>query len=222
MKETDVITIDGPTSSGKNSVGFLLAQNLGYQYIDTGFIYRAGCYQLLKHHIPIEDKDRVIETYRSLGIHFKMEDHDARVLSFGEDVTDELHSPKVTEIVATIAAIPEVRQVLKEVQRKVGNSQNTVMSGRDIGSEIFPDAKHKFYLTADAEIRAKRRFDQLKERDPNVRYERVLQDMIDRDKQDSTRAVSPMRVPDKAVVIDTSNLTVEQTVEKMLSLIKNK
>ncbi|MBI2601044.1 (d)CMP kinase [Candidatus Daviesbacteria bacterium] len=214
---TDIITIDGPTSSGKNSVGFLLAQKLNFQYVDTGMIYRAGCVAILKNNIPLSDKDKVLEIYKSLNIEFKSEDSERRLFLDGEDVTDILHSAQVTKIVPIVAAIPEVREVMKGLQRKIGLKENMVMSGRDIGSEIFPDAKYKFFLTADPEVRAKRRFEQLAKKDPGVKFEDVLKDMLDRDEKDTNRKVSPLRVPKGAKLIDTTNLSVEESVDKMLS-----
>lgn len=213
--ETDVVTIDGPTSSGKNSVGFLLAQNLRYQYIDSGSIYRAGCIFILRNHVSLDDLAGVISVFKNLRIEIKP-DHRSRFFANGEDVTDHLHDPEVTNIVSAVSAIKEVREVTKTIQYNLVNSRNTVMTGRDIGSEIFPRAKNKFYLTADVEVRTHRRFQQLIKKDPNVKYEDVLASMTERDKKDSTREASPLRVPEGATVIDNSNLTVEQTVEEML------
>ncbi len=217
----NIITIDGPTSSGKNSVGFLLAEKLGYQYIDTGMIYRAGSLDLLKHHTPLEDKEKIIEAFKNLNVEFRNGDTDRHLFLDEEDVTDVLHSFEVTKIVPIVAAIPEVREVMRGLQVKIGSRQNTVMSGRDIGSEIFPEAKHKFYLTATPEIRARRRFDQLVQKDPSVKYEDVLGDMLDRDAKDTNRKVSPLRIPKGAKVIDTTELTVEETVDMMLSFINS-
>lgn len=214
--ETDVITIDGPTSSGKNSVGFLLSQKLGYQYIDSGSIYRAGCIFILRNNISLDDLQKVVEVFKNLRLDIKSDNGKFRVFANGEDVTDILHDLKITKIVPTVAAIKEVREAAKPIKWNLAKIKNTVMTGRDIGSEIFPDAKYKFYLTADVDVRAKRRFDQLSQKDPNIKYEQVLKDMEDRDKKDSTREVSPLRIPDGAVVIDNSNLSVEQTVSEML------
>ena len=212
----NVITIDGPTSSGKNSVGFLLAQKLDYQYIDSGSIYRAGCFFILKNNIALDKLEKVVDVYKNLQIEIKSVDSAQRFFANGEDVTNHLHNQEVTKIVPAVSAIKEVREATKVIQYKLVNSCSTVMTGRDIGSEIFPKAVHKFYLTASVEIRAKRRFKQLVGKDSSVKYEDVLAAMEERDKQDETREVSPLRIPEGAVVIDNSNLTVEQTVEEML------
>lgn len=218
--ETEVITIDGPTSSGKNSVGFLLAQKLGYQYIDSGSIYRAGSFFVLKNNIPVADLEKVVEVFNNLKIEVKPVDHEARVIANGEDITDHLHDSDVTGIVPVISAIKEVRETTKKIQYNLVNAKNTVMTGRDIGSEIFPNAKHKFFLTASAEVRAGRRFKQLAEKDSGVKFEDVLASMEERDKVDKTREVSPLRVPEDAIVIDNSSLNIEQTVLEMLQHIK--
>lgn len=215
----DVITIDGPTSSGKNSVGHLLAQKIGYQYIDTGMIYRVGTYLVLKSKISLDDTVNITDIFKTLNIELKSSDRNLKILNNGEDLTAQLYSKEVTDAVSTVAAIREVRQVTKIIQRKLGKAGNTVMTGRDIGSEIFPNARYKFFLIAKPEVRAKRRFDQLTKTDPSVTYEAVLASLKDRDKQDSTREVSPLRVPDGAVVIDNSDMTVEQTVEEMIKSI---
>lgn len=212
----DIITIDGPTSSGKNSVGFLLAQKLKYQYIDSGSIYRAGCILILRNNISLNDVENMVKAYKNLKIEIKTQDHKLRFFANGEDVTDQLHDSAVTQIVSAVSAIKQVREATKVIQHELALPKNTVMTGRDIGSEIFPSAKHKFYLTASLEVRAKRRFKQLAEKDPSIKYEDVLRDMTLRDRNDSTRTISPLRVPEGAVVIDNSNLTVEQTVLEML------
>lgn len=214
--ETDIITIDGPTSSGKNSVGFLLAQKLGYQYIDTGMIYRVGTYLVLKNNISLTDVPKITKVFEELNLEIKSGNGNLTIFNNSEDLTNILHTPEVTENVSMVSAIKEVREVTKVIQRKLGNFKNTVMTGRDIGSEIFPNAKHKFFLTASAEVRAKRRYDQLVKTDPSVKYEDVLSSMMERDKRDSEREVSPLRIPKGAVVIDNSVLTVEETVSEML------
>lgn len=213
--ETEVITIDGPTSSGKNSVGFLLSQKLGYQYIDSGSIYRSGCISIIRNRIPLSDLEKVVGVFKNLQVEIR----DQRFFIGVEDITDHLHDFDVTKMVPAVAAIKEVREATKVIQYKLVNSKNTVMTGRDIGSEIFPNAKHKFYLTAAVEVRAQRRFKQLTVKDSSVKYEDVLSAMKDRDQKDETREVSPLRIPDGAVVVDNSSLTVEQTIEEMLKYI---
>lgn len=216
--ETEVITIDGPTSSGKNSVGFLLAKKLGYKYIDTGMIYRAGAFKMLKSGTAIDDIEKILDIYRNLDVRFEM-NGGWRMLLDGVNVTGLLHTPEISELTSKVSAIQQVRDIMKNIQRTIAGGQGVVMGGRDIGSEIFPDAGFKFFLTAAVEIRAERRFKQLLLKDPSVRYEDVLSSMITRDKRDREREASPMRVPEKAFVIDNSGLSVLQTVEEMLKTI---
>lgn len=217
--EKDIVTIDGPTSSGKNSVGFLLSQKLGYRYIDTGMIYRVGTHMVLENNTKLDDIEGITNIFKNLNVEIETADGGLRIFNDGEDLTPVLHQSEVTKNVPIVAAIREVRVITGDIQKKLGASVNTVMTGRDIGSEIFPEAKHKFFLTADVEIRSRRRFEQLVKMDPSISYEQVLEDMKERDDKDSTREVSPLRIPEGAVVIDNSNLTVEQTVDEMLKKI---
>lgn len=213
--ETQVITIDGPTSSGKNSVGFLLAQKLGYKYFDTGMIYRAGAFKILRMGVSLSDIEKILEIYKNLDISFGM-NGEWKMFLDGEDLTNLLHTPEISEVTSKVSSIQEVRDIMKGIQRKIAGSGGIVMGGRDIGSEIFPDANFKFFLTASIEVRAKRRFRQLLRKNPSIKYEDVLNDTLERDKRDSEREASPMRIPKDALVIDTSGLTVEQTVDQML------
>lgn len=213
---SNIITIDGPTSSGKSSVGLLFSQKIGYQFIDTGRIYRAGSLFILRNGISVENEDRVAEVFSNLDVKFKIIGEKQRLLLGDEDITPYLHSPEVTSIVPIVASNKLAREYSKQLQRKIGNSENTVMTGRDIGSEIFPDAKLKFFITASPEIRAQRRFRQIQKTNPDVKFDEVLTDMVERDRADSTREASPFRKPADAVVIDTTKMTTEETVDKML------
>lgn len=218
----NVITIDGPTSSGKSSVGYFFSQKIGYQFIDSGAIYRAGCLEILHKGIPLEDKERVIEVFKNLRVKFEPMDSKHHVYLNDSDVTSLLHIPEVTRIVPIVAAMAKVREQAKILQRKIGEKKDTVMTGRDIGSEIFPEAKLKFFITASNEVRAKRRFEQIKKRNPNITFEEVLNQMLERDKADSEREASPMRVPEGAIVVDTTNRTIEESVEILMENYKKR
>lgn len=213
---SNIITIDGPTSSGKSSVGHLFAQKIGYEFIDTGAIYRAGAIYILKHGILAEDEDRVAEVFSDIFVKFETKDGRQRIYLDDEEITDRLHSPEVTSIVPIIAAHKKAREEAKKIQRKIGSLTDTVMTGRDIGSEIFPESKLKFFLTASPEVRAQRRFTQLKKIIPDTKFEDVLADMLKRDKMDSTREASPFRKPEDAIVIDTTSMTTEESVVAMM------
>ncbi len=212
----NVITIDGPTSSGKSSVGFLFSQKIGYQFIDTGRIYRAGALYILRNEIPVDNEDKVSAVFENLNVEFRHVGDKVKLFLDGEDVNSVIHSPEVTFIVPKIAAFAKARFFAKKLQKKIGSEKNTVMAGRDIGSEIFPDAKLKFFITADEKVRAQRRYDQIAKTDTGANFEEVLKNMEKRDMTDATREASPMRVPKDAVTIDTSNISTEETVEKML------
>jgi CMP/dCMP kinase len=215
---SNVITIDGPTSSGKSSVGLLFSQKIGYQFIDTGRIYRAGALYILRHGVPIENEDRVADVFKNLNIKFEMVGEKQKLYLDDEDVTPYLHSPEITSIVPVVAAHAKAREYAKALQRKIGGLKDTVMVGRDIGSEIFPDAKLKFFLTASPEVRAERRLKQVQKVNPEITKDEVLEDMLKRDEVDSTREASPFRKPADAVIVDTTYLTTEESVNKMLEL----
>jgi len=204
-----IITIDGPVSSGKNSVGHLLARKLGYHFIDTGSIYRIYTLYSLEKNYLVSDLEKI-------DIRFKTKSHDTLIYADGIEINNRLHEPKVTEFVSKIAANPEIRSISKRIQRQIGKPQNTVMTGRDIGTEIFPDASLKIFLTASPEVRAKRRYEQLKKTKPELTLMDVLNQIRERDKMDTEREASPMRIPEDAIILDNSYLNVEQTVEKIL------
>ena len=204
-----IIAIDGPVSSGKNSVGHLLARKLGYQFIDTGSIYRIFALFTLEKSYSVSDLEKI-------DIRFETKNSDTLIFVDGVEINKRLHEPKVTEYVPIIAAKAEIRAISKKFQRKIGETQNTVMTGRDIGTEIFPDASLKIFLTATPEVRAKRRFKQLKLVNPEITLDNILNQIIDRDKMDTERKASPMRIPEDSIIIDNSNLTVEETVDKIL------
>ena len=215
-----VIPIDGPTSSGKSSVGFLFSKSIGFHYVDSGAIFRAATIQALKEKVPLDDEDKLAEVLAKADIEFKEVDSHIHTFLNGEDISGILHNPEVTKAVPIISMYKKVRTESTKLQRSIASKQNTVMCGRDIGTEIFPDAKLKFYLTADIQIRAQRRQAQLREKDPNISYEQVLEEMIDRDKKDMIRKVSPLRIAEGAIIIENTIATSKESVEKMLSCYK--
>lgn len=215
-----VIPIDGPTSSGKTSVGFLFSKQIGFQYVDSGAIFRAGTIQALKEQISLQDEDGLAEVLAKAHIEFKEIDNHVKTYLNGEDISDILHNPEVTQAVPILSMYKKVRIETNKLQRQIASRQNTVMAGRDIGTEIFPEAKLKFYLTADIQVRAFRRMAQLREKNPDISYEQVLEEMIDRDKKDMIRKVSPLRIPKDAIIIETTTITAKESVEKMLKYYK--
>lgn len=220
---SEVITIDGPTSSGKNSVGLLLSQKIGFQFIDSGSIFRAGTIMVLRNNVPLVDEDKLTEVFNNLDLKFETKNGEVKVYNSGEDLTERLHDVEVSQAVPILAKFKKVREVVREIQKKVVTHHNIIMAGRDIGSVIFPNAKYKFYLTASADIRAVRRYKQLKLKNPKIIYEEVYAQMMDRDNQDTTRKESPLVIPEGGIIIDNSHTSVEETVNKMLEyLTENK
>ncbi len=217
-----VITLDGPTSSGKTSVGYLFAKKIGFHYIDSGAIYRAGSLAALKLGMLIDDEEALAKVFSEIKLEFKEIDGKQHTFLNDEDVSEILHNPEVTSVVPIIAAFLKVRTEATFIKRGLAEKMDMVMAGRDIGTVIFPDAKLKFYLTADIQIRAQRRLVQLRKKIPLITYEEVLEQMIERDKADMIRKVSPLRIPEDAVIIDTTTLTADQTVEKMLTIYNEK
>lgn len=215
---SDVITVDGPASSGKSTVGLLFARTINYQFIDSGLIYRVGALLAKRANIPTTDANGCAKLLNTANIEFKMEDSGVRVFVDSEDVTVLLKTPEIDSLVPIVAALVEVRKAAKIIQRKVGEAQNTVMAGRDIGSEIFPDAKLKFFITASVEARAKRRYVQMVKTHPEVSLESIKSEIRSRDNMDSTREASPMRIPDDAIVVDTSDMTIDQVVKELVKL----
>lgn len=216
-----VIPIDGPSSSGKSTVGFLFSKKIGFQFIDTGAIYRAGSLIALQSGVMssefrVQNEIDLVNIFKDINISFKTINNKVRVFIDGDDVTDKLHTPEVAKVVPVVSAVSPVRKAAKRIQYKVAQNQNTVMAGRDIGSEIFPDAPLKFFIIASAEVRAKRRFEQHIKKGEQVTYEQILEDTKKRDEMDERREASPMRIPEDAIIIDTTDKNIDEVVEELV------
>lgn len=220
---SNLITIDGPTASGKTSLGLRLANRLGYQFIDSGSIYRAGCLYLLSNGLPLDDDFFAANRFSEMNLTFEIVEGQYRVSLNGSDVSAYLDMPTINDIVPIIGGRPEVRKVVKELQRKLALSKDTVITGRDVGTEVFPDADLKFYLSATPEIRALRRFQQ-QGQNVGSSYEDILNSILRRDLIDSTREVSPAREPKDAIRCETDMLTISVAedflVEKSLEILQ--
>jgi len=219
-----IITIDGPVASGKSTIGYLLAQKLGYLYLDTGAMYRAVTWAALTRGVPVEDERAV--TALAEGLHIDItrptvdDGRQYTVLADGEDVTWDIRRPEVDANVSVISAYPGVRRAMVAHQRRIAAAGRVIMVGRDIGSVVLPDADLKLYLDATPQERAQRRWLERQARGESVTYEEVLAMMLRRDEIDSHRAVSPLRVPDGALVIDTTGLTIDEVLALILRRIE--
>jgi cytidylate kinase len=224
MPLPSTIAIDGPAASGKSTVGGLLAQRLGYLYFDTGAMYRAVTWEALQRGMDIADEEAVSRLARKLRIDIVKPQHsDGRqytVLADGQDVTWEIRRPEVDRYVSPVSAYAEVRRALTEQQRRIGQRGQVVMVGRDIGTVVLPNADLKIYLDASAEVRARRRQLELKERGEPADYREILADMKRRDEIDSHREVAPLRAAENAVKIATDNLTIVEVLDVLERLVE--
>lgn len=211
------IAIDGPAGAGKSTVARSLSKRLGFIYIDTGAMYRALTYKLLEDNIDLNKKPIVIDIAKKCDIKFFQN----KILLNKMDVTEEIRTPSVSRNVSIIAKIPEVREIMVKLQRSIADVDNVVMDGRDITTVVLPDAQYKFYITATSEVRAKRRYDELKLKGIDVSFEETLNEIKLRDKTDIERKVSPLTISDDSIVIDTTFMTVKQVVDKIYDIIVN-
>jgi cytidylate kinase len=217
-----IVTIDGPASSGKTTLGFLLAKKLGYRAVDAGQIYRAGSYYIRSKGIPLDNDSQLASIFKDMPLRFQ-EGENASLIYIGEEnVTPFLDDETITSITTNLGSRYLVREAVKTRQKEYGILGSIVMTGRDIGSEIFPNAHNKFFINATPEVRAYRRFLQLKDKNPEVVYEKVLSAILLRDQSDATRAISPMRIPPDAFFLDSTNLSREKAVNIMYDTIVNK
>lgn len=210
------IAIDGPAGAGKSTVAKLIASKLNIAYIDTGAMYRAFTLKLIDNNINLKDLETVIEVLKETSIDFK----DNHIYLDGNIVDEEIRDNKISNNVSEVAKIGEVRKRLVEVQREIAENKSTVMDGRDIGSTVLKDAKHKFYLTASVEERATRRYKELKLKDDTVSLNSIKSEIETRDTMDSTRAISPLVKCDDAVEIDSTNEDIIETVERILKIVE--
>jgi len=217
-----IIAIDGPASSGKSTTARLLAERLGYLYIDTGAMYRAATLKVLREGIDPHDPEAVSRMIESCEISLESLEGGLLVLLDGEDVSDEIRTPEVTLYASAVSEVPHVREILVDAQRAIGARGGVVLEGRDIGTVVFPHADLKIYLEADLQARAERRFHELLAQGEETTVEKVSSSTQRRDARDSSREHSPLRIADDAVIIDTSNLTIEEQVDEVEALARER
>ena len=216
MKEVFRIAIDGPSGAGKSTIAKLVAKKLGIDYIDTGAMYRAVGYKMNREDVPFEECDELKAMLDSTDIDFVSGD----IILDGEIVNTLIRTSEISQLASKCSALPMVREKLVEIQRNMGTRKSVIMDGRDIGTNVLKDAEYKFFLTASAEERAERRHKELIEKGEKITFEEVLRDIRQRDHNDMTRALNPLKKADDALEIDSTGLNIEQVTEAILKEIK--
>ena len=214
-----IIAIDGPSGSGKSTLGRLLARALNLLYVDTGSMYRAVALAVIEEGIDPADSERVTALAESLNIDLEGDPDSLRVLLDGRDITDLIRNEDVTHVSSIVSTIPGVRRAMVARQREIGK-RGAVLNGRDIGTVVFPNADVKFYLTAVPEERANRRFTECREVDSSANYTEILADMTERDRRDSTRTDSPLKIAGDAIVVESTNKSIDQVFTEMMDQIQ--
>ena len=216
------IAIDGPVGAGKSCIAALVAKRLGILYLDTGAMYRAVGLYMLRNGVDPHDAINVAKRAPLVHVDVRYEDGEQRVLLGGEDVSEAIRNNEVSMAASAVSDVAVVRHLMVSRQQEIARARSLVMDGRDIGTCVLPEATLKVYLTADAEERARRRCQQLAQKGVDVPLEQVLSELKARDHADMTRVVSPLRQADDAVLIDSTSLTVEQVVDRILALLDEK
>lgn len=214
------IAIDGPAGAGKSTIAKLVAKKKGFIYVDTGAMYRGLAIHFLDKGISAEDTDRIIEACGDADVTIRYEEGQQQVYLNETNITSRLRDEAVGNMASKSSAIPAVRAKLLELQRSLARTQNVIMDGRDIGTCVLPDADVKVYLTASVETRAKRRFDELKEKGVACDLAEIAKDIEERDHRDMTREIAPLKQADDAVLVDSSNMTIDEVVKAILDLCK--
>lgn len=212
------IAIDGPSATGKSTLAKALAKELSFIYIDTGAMYRAvGLYNIRKN-IDLNNEADVVNTLKDISIDIKYIDKEQRIFLNGEDVSNQIREEKVGTAASIVSTYKKVREVLVDLQRSLANVQNVIMDGRDIGTVVLPNSSLKIFLTASSEERTKRRYLELKEKGKDVSIEDVAKELKERDERDTKRANSPLTKAEDAILVDTTNMNIEQTIEYIKKL----
>jgi CMP/dCMP kinase len=213
-----ILTIDGPAGSGKSTAARLLAQRLGFQFLDTGAMYRAVALECLERQIDLADETRVAEVARVL----KIDALGPTVLSNGRDVTAAIRAPEIAGAASRVAAIGAVREAMVRLQRQAAAGHNIVTEGRDQGTVVFPDALCKFYLTADPDERARRRQREMQEQGVRVAFDELRSQIAERDARDQNRRTSPLQAASDALSIDTTNMTIDETARCLETIVRRR
>lgn len=216
------IAIDGPAGAGKSTIARAVAERLKYIYADTGALYRTIGLYMISSGISLDDPAAIAENVPKLKIELNYKDGEQKMILCGEDVTNNIRTPEVSMAASKVSAVPEVRAALLELQKSIAKNNNVVMDGRDIGTVVLPDAQVKVFLTAAVDERAQRRCLELEQKGVPSEYCEVLDAMKQRDYQDSHRKIAPLRPAEDAIILDTTNISFQQSVEALLDIINKK
>ncbi len=213
-----IIAIDGPAASGKSTTAREVAGRLGYTYIDSGAMYRAVTLRALRENIAADDDEKITALARKIQLKFKKNSSKTIIYMDGEDVSDKIRTPQIDQNISPVAANPRIRSIMVEKQREIGRHGGVVMDGRDIGTVVFPTADLKIFMKASVKERALRRLKELEQKGLNMDFNKVVADIKYRDQQDISRNFGPLKKADDAIEIDTTQLTVEEQIEKIMTL----
>jgi cytidylate kinase len=217
-----VVAIDGPAGSGKGTIAKLIGKKLNLTYIDTGAMFRCIALQMKRNNITIDEENRIQNILDNSKIELKTENDEVKVYLNGEDVSEKIRTEEISNFVSPISTVQIIRDKLLEMQRKMAESSNIIMEGRDIGTVVFPNADVKIFLSATAEERARRRVKQYLDKGIKAEYETVLEDIKIRDQRDSTRAVAPLKKAEDAILVDSTNMTISEVVDSIVNIINEK
>lgn len=216
------IAIDGPAGAGKSTIAKTVSKNLGYIYVDTGALYRTIGLNVLRQGKDTKKPDEVVSTLADVKVSLRFVDGEQRVFLGEEDVSEAIRQNEVSMAASNVSSIPAVREFLFDLQRNIASENNCIMDGRDIGTVVLPDAKIKIYLTASAEARADRRFKELTEKGQSVDYNVILEEIEKRDYQDMNREIAPLKKAEDAVLVDTTELNLQESIDYMVKVIKER
>lgn len=217
-----IVGIDGPAGSGKGTVTKKIANRLGLTNIDTGSTYRCVALEVLNRNVSLENKEEIIKIAKEIKIEIQSNPSGDKIFLDGEDVSYKIRSKEVTKIVSQVSSIKEVRFEMVKLQRKLAEGKNVIMEGRDICTYVFPNADVKIYLDASVEERAKRRYKENQEKNIDMTYEEVYENIRKRDENDRAKEIGALKIAEGSIVVDTTNLSIDEVVEKIIDIIKQR
>ena len=217
-----IVAVDGPAGSGKGSITQIVAERLNLVTIDTGAMYRSVTLAMLEQNVGIDDLDKIVEILKNIKIEFKEEENTKKVFLNGKDVTLKIRSKEVNEFVSPVSTIKIVREHLANLQREMAKTIDVIMEGRDIGTNVFPNADVKIYLDATPEERARRRYKQNEENGIKIPFDEILKNVKERDYIDSHREIAPLKKADEAIYIDSTGMTIEEEANEVIKIIEEK